>query len=45
MTLIGGAQVPLGRRGSEFGGLPASPANPATVSPSPNVYLQLRRYF
>jgi hypothetical protein len=45
MTLIGGAQVPLGRHGSEFGGLPVSPIVPATVSPSPNVYIQLRRYF
>lgn len=45
MTLIGGAQVPLGRHGSEFGGLPASPVLPATISPSPNIYIQLRRYF
>ena len=45
MTLIGGVQLPLGRRDSEFGGLPVSPAVPATVSASPNLYIQLRRYF
>ncbi len=45
MTLIAGAQIPLGRHGSEFGGIPVSPALPATIGPSPNIYVQLRRYF
>lgn len=45
LTLIAGAQAPLGRHGSEFGGIPVSPANPATVGPSPNLYIQVRRYF
>ncbi|HUO13241.1 MAG TPA: hypothetical protein VMU37_10850 [Caulobacteraceae bacterium] len=45
LTLIGGVQAPVGRRGSEFGGLPLSAADPTLLAPPAEVYLQLRRYF
>ncbi len=45
MTLIAGAQVPVGSRGSEYGGIALSPLDPHRVGASPQIYLQLRRYF
>ncbi len=45
LTLIAGAQAPLGPRGSEFGGIPLSPATPTTLGPPSQIYVQLRRYF
>ncbi|HTX48038.1 MAG TPA: hypothetical protein VME40_01490 [Caulobacteraceae bacterium] len=45
LTLIGGAQAPIGRRGSEFGGLPLSATSPLLLAPPGQTYLQLRRYF
>jgi hypothetical protein len=45
VVLIMGAQAPLGPGGSEFGGLPLTPANPTVLSPPGQVYLQLRCYF
>ena len=45
LTLVAGAQVPIGRRGSEFGGLRLSPADPRTLGPPTRLYVQLRRYF
>lgn len=45
LVLIAGAQAPFGPKGSEFGGLPVSPAIPATLGPSPVLYLQIRQYF
>jgi hypothetical protein len=45
VVLIAGAQAPLGPKGSEFGGLPLSPANPTALSPAAQLYLQLRCYF
>ncbi|HEY1710436.1 MAG TPA: hypothetical protein VGG10_19355 [Rhizomicrobium sp.] len=45
LVLIGGAQVPLGARNTEFGGLRLSPAVTTTFGPAPQVYVQLRRYF
>ena len=45
VTLVGGVQAPIGRRGSEFGGLPLEPAGQVLIAPPAQVYLQLRRYF
>jgi hypothetical protein len=45
LTLITGAQAPLGRRGSEFGGIDLSGTSPPTIGASPEVYVQVRRYF
>jgi hypothetical protein len=45
LTLIGGAQAPLGRSHSEFGGMPLSPESPTVLAPPDVLYLQLRRYF
>lgn len=45
LTLIAGAQAPLGPRGSEFGGIALSPATRITTSPPSQIYIQLRRYF
>jgi hypothetical protein len=45
LTLVAGAQAPLGASGTEFGGLPLSPANPLTVAAPARLYVQLRRYF
>lgn len=45
LTLVAGAQIPVGPRGSEFGGLSVSPVIPATGGPAPQIYIHLRRYF
>jgi hypothetical protein len=45
LVLIAGAQAPFGPKGTEFGGLPATLANSATLGPSPVLYLQIRQYF
>jgi hypothetical protein len=45
LTLIAGAQAPLGDAGTEFGGLPLSPSSPQTVAAPARLYVQLRRYF
>lgn len=45
LTLIAGAQAPIGRTGSEFGGLPLTAGSPLLLAPPGRVYLQLRRYF
>ena len=44
-TLIAGAQAPLGRHNSEFGGLGITGPSSPTIGASPEVYLQMRRYF
>ncbi len=44
-NLILGAQVPVGRDGTEYGGLPASGSSAPYVAPALTVYLQLRRHF
>jgi len=44
LSLAAGAQAPIGRRGSEFGGLPLSGSSPLLLAPG-QIYLQLRRYF
>jgi hypothetical protein len=45
LTLVAGAQAPLGPAGTEFGGLPLSPTVRQTVASPSRLYLQLRRYF
>jgi hypothetical protein len=45
LVLAGGVQAPMGGRGTEYGGVPLSPANPATLAPPTQIYLQLRQYF
>ncbi len=45
LTFLVGAQVPLGRAGSEFGGLPLTPGGAVLLAAPSRVYLQLRRYF
>jgi hypothetical protein len=45
MTLVAGAQTPIGGRGTEFGGIPLSPLVPARVGPASQIYVQLRQYF
>ena len=44
-TLVAGAQAPIGRRGSEFGGLPLAPGGGPLLAAPAQIYLQLRRYF
>ena len=45
LTLVAGAQAPLGGRRTEFGGLPLAPGSQTFVAPPTRLYLQLRRYF
>jgi hypothetical protein len=45
LTLIAGAQAPIGPARTEFGGLPLSTGSPILFAPPAQVYAQLRRYF
>src|SRR5439155_9861857 len=45
LTLVGGVQAPLGRRGSEYGGVPLTPGGRSFIAPPARLYVQLRRYF
>jgi hypothetical protein len=45
VTLIAGAQVPIGPGKSEFGGLPLTATSPVQLAPPGQLYIQLRRYF
>jgi hypothetical protein len=45
LTLIAGAQAPIGSAHTEFGGLPLSPASSILFAPPGQLYVQLRRYF
>lgn len=45
LSLVIGGQLPIGRSGTEYGGIALSPLNPATVAPSAEIYAQLRFYF
>jgi hypothetical protein len=45
VSLTGGAQVPIGPRGTEFGGLPLTSAGGPLVAPPAQLYVQLRCYF
>ncbi len=44
LSLVAGAQFPIGGARTEFGGLPLSPGGPL-LAPPDSLYLQLRRYF
>ena len=45
LNLVAGAQAPIGRAGTEFGGLPLSSSDPTLLAPPGQLYVQLRRYF
>jgi hypothetical protein len=45
LNLIGGVQVPVGRAGTEFGGIPLAPGSPTLLAPATQIYLQIRKYF
>jgi hypothetical protein len=45
LNLIFGAQVPVGSKGTEYGGLPLADHAPSTVGPATLVYVQLRQHF
>jgi hypothetical protein len=45
VTLIAGAQAPIGPGKSEFGGLPLTATSPVLLAPPGQLYIQLRRYF
>jgi hypothetical protein len=45
VVLIGGAQIPLGARNTEYGGLRIAPAASTRFGPPPQLYIQLRHYF
>lgn len=45
LTLVAGAQAPIGAARTEFGGLPLSPSDALTFAPPGQLYVQLRRYF
>jgi hypothetical protein len=45
VALITGAQIPLGARNTEYGGLRVAPAAPIKFGPPPQFYIQLRHYF
>ena len=45
LTLVAGAQAPIGPARSEYGGLLLAPAGRLRLAPPAEAYLQLRRYF
>jgi hypothetical protein len=45
LTLIAGAQAPIGAHRTEFGGLPLAPESQTFAAPPARIYVQLRRYF
>jgi hypothetical protein len=45
VSLVAGAQAPIGPARSEFGGLPLSASSPVLLAPPGQLYVQLRRYF
>jgi hypothetical protein len=45
LTLVGGAQAPIGPSGSEFGGLRLAPTGKIFLGSPSQLYLQIRRYF
>jgi hypothetical protein len=44
-NFIAGAQVPLGRKGTEYGGLPATGNAEPYVAPAATAYVQFRQHF
>jgi len=45
LTLVAGAQAPIGPAHTEFGGLPLTSESPIMLAAPGRLYLQLRRYF
>jgi hypothetical protein len=45
LVLAGGVQLPVGRRGTEYGGVPFASGDPTLLEAPRQIYLQLRRYF
>lgn len=45
LTLVAGAQAPLGPAETEFGGMPISQGLPTLFAPPGQVFLQVRQYF
>ncbi len=45
VTLIAGAQAPMGPARTEYGGIPLAPGERLPSAPPAQVYVQLRRYF
>jgi hypothetical protein len=45
LSLVAGAQLPIGPTRTEFGGIVLSSGNPTVLAPPTQLYLQLRRYF
>jgi hypothetical protein len=45
VTLVAGAQAPIGPARTEFGGLPLTATRPLLLAPPGQIYIQLRRYF
>lgn len=45
LNLIGGVQVPVGRTGTEFGGILLAPGSQTLLAPAKQIYLQMRKYF
>ena len=45
LSLVVGAQAPIGSARTEFGGLPLAPGSSTVLAPPAQIYVQLRRYF
>jgi hypothetical protein len=45
LTLVAGAQAPIGPARSEFGGIPLSAGGHLVLAPPGQLYVQIRRYF
>ena len=45
VTLVAGAQAPIGPGNTEFGGIPLTATSPLLLAPPGQIYVQLRRYF
>lgn len=45
ITLVAGAQAPMGPARTEYGGIPLAPGERLRSAPPAQVYVQLRRYF
>jgi hypothetical protein len=45
LILIAGVQAPIGRAGTEFGGLPLVPGGTVLLAAPARIYLQIRQYF
>jgi hypothetical protein len=45
VTLVAGAQAPIGPAKSEFGGVPLTATSHLLLAPPGQIYVQLRHYF